>query len=359
MKENAMQENGAKPHESAENSVGEQNNECSGDEEVSEAADQPETLRVDDSDLPKDEAHDDEDPDLWKPHSPNEECPVCLAPLPLPIHGNCAMYYTCCGKQVCAACVREHNRSTAVFNSKRVKKELPPQPEQCPFCRVAQPESNKEILDRTLTRLSKGDPSAIFNYGMDNRHGRYGLPQDEIRAMELFHQSAELGCVDAMSALGGYYTFGMGLPKDVRRGLKYLKDAARRGDVLARKNLAIYEDRRGNTNLAIRHAKIAAAAGDPGSMKNVWRLFLRGKISKAEIEDVLRANKDACDEMKTDDRDRYNAFLDARDENDEVLKQYYQCYYDGKINAKELNAALKMHRATGSSIESFDMKAPF
>ena len=268
MKENAMKENGAKPRESAEKSVGEQNNECSGDEVSSAAADQLETLRVDDSDVPKDGGDDDEDPELWKPHPSLEDCPICLAPLPMGVKS--AMYYPCCGKQVCTACDREHMRATAISNAKRVQKELQPHQDSCAFCRATLPTSQEEAIDQTLARVSKGDPFAIFNYGIDNRDGRYGLPQNEVKATELFHQSAELGCVDAMSELGTSYTFGMGLPKDVRRGLKYLKDAARRGDVLARKNLAIYEDSRGNIHLAIRHLKISAAAGSPGCMTRLY-----------------------------------------------------------------------------------------
>ena len=73
-------------------------------------------------------------------------------------------------------------------------------------------------------------------------------------------------------------------------------------------------------------------------------------MSKAELEDILRANKDACDETNTEDRERYSAFREARAGNDDTLKRLYRNYYGGLINAKQLKEVLKMHR-NGSGIQ--------
>ena len=52
-------------------------------------------------------------------------------------------------------------------------------------------------------------------------------------------------------------------------------------------------------------------------MKIMWKLFHKGLISKAELEDILRANKDACDEMNTEDRERCIASREAMAGNDD------------------------------------------
>ena len=45
------------------------------------------------------------DPELWKPHSPNEECPVCFVPLPFNESDSC--YWVCCGKTICTGFMAE------------------------------------------------------------------------------------------------------------------------------------------------------------------------------------------------------------------------------------------------------------
>ena len=94
---------------------------------VSEVNDRLETVKLADQDEarpPADAAVGDtdtmEDPELWKPHPPSEECPVCLVPLPL--EREKTMYWACCGKLVCTACCAEHDRALTVTNRKREKK---------------------------------------------------------------------------------------------------------------------------------------------------------------------------------------------------------------------------------------------
>ena len=64
--------------------------------------------------------------ELWKPHPPTEECPVCL--VPLPSGDDKATYWTCCGKMVCNACSAETLRALLITNRERkAKKKLPAQ----------------------------------------------------------------------------------------------------------------------------------------------------------------------------------------------------------------------------------------
>ena len=177
----------------------------------------------------------DDDPELWKPHPPNADCPICCIPLPhLAEH---SMYFPCCGKRVCSACDSEHYRATNITNAKREKKELPPLPLSCPFCRVADWDTDEELIQRYQYRVEKGDALAVHIFAGKIASGQSGLPKDTLKALELWHQAAKLGCTDPFSELGRCYTYGDGIKKDEMKGMQCLKIATKKGSVLARHNL--------------------------------------------------------------------------------------------------------------------------
>ena len=104
-------EDGTAPAASATKSVVMQNNESSTNEEaVSEAVEQLASLKVAGVG----------DPELWKPHPPTEECPVCFVPLPLS-EGDLS-YWDCCGNTICNGCTAETFRASNIINAKRAKK---------------------------------------------------------------------------------------------------------------------------------------------------------------------------------------------------------------------------------------------
>jgi len=119
---------------------------------------------------------------------------------------------------------------------------------------------------------------------------------------------------------------------------------AKKGDVCARFNLGVIEEYHKHHNLAIKHFELAAAAGDEDAMKRLRTYFSLGKISEADLEETLRAHQAACDEMHSEERERYESFQKALDGSDDALKNLYADYYLGMMTAKELNAALKAHR---------------
>ena len=80
-------------------------------------------------------------------------------------------------------------------------------------------------------------------------------------------------------------------------------------------------------------------------MKRLWNCFSKGKLSKPDLLKSLRAHKPVSDEMKSVERERYDAFQEAKARNDGLLKRVYASYYDGFINAKELKKSLKAHAA--------------
>ena len=325
------------------------------DDSVSEVNDQLASTTLSDQDEatpPADAAAGDtnnpkEDPDLWKPHPPKEECPVCLVPLPL--KNEQSIYWSCCGKKICNACREEHKRALNVTNRKREKKKLPPLEFTCPFCRSPLAENDAEVISRHEDRVDKGDTVAMLNLAGMYMNGTHGLQEDETKQLELFHRAADLGSKEANLVIGRCFLFGqVGVKRDEEKAREWFESALKKGDVEARNMLAILladEDNEDNYGLVIEHWHLAAAAGHDDSVKNLWNCFSMGKLSKPGLEKALRAHKAASDEMKSEERERFAAYEEAQAGNDELLKHIYGSYYLGYINAKDLKVALKAHRA--------------
>ena len=306
------------------------------------------------------------DGELWKPHAPTEECPVCLVPLPLTIalpsavRQSARTFWSCCGKTVCYACDMEHQRALAVTNAKRATKKLPPQPMSCAFCRSPQEYDDAEIVERYQERSRKGDTEALCNLASFYSDGSYGLPKNDAKAYELLNRAADLGCVFAQSFLGQHLALNsrpqytdywplLAFEWHRQRGEGMLISAAKGGDVAARHTLGVLEDERGNHSLAIKHYQLAAAAGLDHSMKALWSSFHGNQLSKVDLQNALRAHQAACDEMNSEERERCQAWKKATDGNDTTLRQIYDDYYGGAINAKELKKLLKAHQKSTSS----------
>ena len=84
------------------------------------------------------------------------------------------------------------------------------------------------------------------------------------------------------------------------------------GDLDARYNLGLEESRGGNIDRAVKHWMISAGAGDDDSLKEIRQCFMNGHVTKNDFEKALRANKEAKDEMRSDQR---NAAVAARGRN--------------------------------------------
>jgi TPR repeat protein len=235
-------------------------------------------------------------------------------------------------------------RAGNVINAKRAKKKLSPVDHACPFCRSAPKASKSQYENRSRT----GDAKATCNLAIKYRDGdaRMNISQDHAKSLELFHHAADdLGSALAMFTLGRAYSYGLdGAPKDRVKGLKYSDDAVKMGNVSARFILGGIEAENRNFKLAIRHWKLAAAAGDIFSVKMLWECFYEGTLEKAELEKTLRAHKEACDAMNSEERERHALLKKAEADGDEMRTGILRSYYDGDIKAKELNLALKALR---------------
>jgi len=281
--------------------------------------------------------------ELWKPHPPTKECPVCLVPLPLQL--NRATYWPCCGQMVCCACKAETERALNITNRKRKNKELPPMKDSCAFCRVPAFTTDSELIKEYEERVDKGDVDAMVMLARYYKEGELGLVRDEAKALELTRRAADLGSPDALGRLGSCFLYGeLGVIRDEEKARVHWEDAAKKGDAISRCILGVFEEENEEHDLAIKHYKLAAAAGDESAVKHLWKYF-PSKLDKAELEEILRAHKEACDEMNSEERKRFIAYQEALDGNDDTLKSIYVHYYEGVMTAKELNKALKVFQS--------------
>ena len=314
---------------------------------LSEVNDQLESVKLSEPNAPADatvrDTNPKEDPELWKPHPPSEECPVCMVPLPFFTKQR---YWVCCGKLLCTACCEEHGRALRVTNRKREKKKQQPLEKTCAFCRRPHAKNNTDLIRRYEERIEKDDTRAMANFALTYKDGKNGLKKNNAKGVELLNRAAGLGSAEAIGQLGTWAAYGWleSIP-DTTSAKDYLEDATKRGDVYSRFNLAKLLVTEGNYDFAIKHWHLAAAAGDEQSMKCLWKCLSIGKISKPYLEKALRSHKAASDEMNSEERERCDAFKKALAGNDARLTIIYQSYYSGYLNAKELKVALKAYRA--------------
>ena len=117
------------------------------------------------------------DEELFKMPPPNEDCPICFLMMPSLETGR--KYNVCCGKMICSGCI--------IANAKiDLDKQL------CPFCRIPNSDSDKEMRNSLLNRVKMNDAKAVYNVGCGYDQGKYGFPQDYEKALKLWHRAGDL-----------------------------------------------------------------------------------------------------------------------------------------------------------------------
>ena len=228
------------------------------------------------------------DEELFKQPPRKEDCPICMLLLPTLETGR--IYYGCCGKVICAGCVC----ADAMRNIKDQK---------CPFCRTPAPTTNEDLIKQAKKRMEVGDVEAIRLLGCYYYHGRYGLPQNNAKALELWRQAGELGNALAYSSIGAAYYDGYGVERDEIKANHYFELGAMRGDEKARHNLGNAEGRKGYTDRALRHFMFAAGSGYYDSLDTVREMFMDKEIAKDDYAKALRAYQAYLGEIKSEQRD--------------------------------------------------------
>lgn len=252
---------------------------------------------------------------------------------------------------ICIACEKENCRALEIENEKRRKKDLPPLDRSCAFCRETALKSDSEFQEQLKKRIGKGDIEAVLTMAIWCRDGLRGFQKDEAKGIELLKKATDMGSAKAMYHLGlAYFEGSYGILKDEGKGIGYFKDAVKLGDVSSRCILAFVCADEGNFQLASKHFRLAAGAGHTVAVEQVWKHFLDGTLSKAKLEETLRAHQSTCDDMDNENRQRSDAHDEAMSGNDDTLKCLYASYYSGQINAKQLEKVLKMHK-NGHDVE--------
>jgi len=238
------------------------------------------------------------DEELFKQPPPlYEDCPICFERMPiLPTGSN---HYACCGKIICSGCIHAplyDDQGNEVDN------------EKCPFCRTPLPETDEEVVNRIKKRVEAGDATAMYNTGNYCRDGRNGFPVDHTKALELYHRAGELGYSKAYTSIGYAYNNGIGVEADKKKAIYYFELAAMMGDIMARSNLGILEEKIGNFDRALKHYMIAIRGGYSKSLKLIQALFSNGHATKDDYTAALRFYQQYLGEIKSRQRDDAAAF---------------------------------------------------
>jgi hypothetical protein len=101
----------------------------------------------------------------------------------------------------------------------------------------------------------------------------------------------------------------MGLEQNEEEGDKYWKEAAEGGYLVARHHLGNKEIGNGNNVAAMRHWRLSASGGYRRSMDNLIACFEEGLLHHGNLAESLRAFYRSRDEMKSEGRNQYIAYL--------------------------------------------------
>ena len=172
------------------------------------------------------------------------------------------------------------------------------------------PTSEKGLVKRIKKRVEVGDANAMFNMGCCYDEGRYNLPRDHAKALDLWHQAGKLGCAAAYHNIGNVYYNGEGVKRDEKKADHYYKLAAMGGYIVARYNLGCSEYEKSYWDRAIKHFMIAAGDGDNDSVKAVQQLYKHGHATKGDYSKALLAYQKYVEEARSEQRDEAAAAND-------------------------------------------------
>ena len=152
---------------------------------------------------------------------------------------------------------------------------------------------------------------AMYILGCCYNNGSCGLPQNRAMALELWQQAAELGNAPSYCFIGVAYYQGYGVERDVKKANHYYELAAMGGDVAARYNLGCSEYQTGNYDRALKHLVLAAGGGTKESLSIIQEMFKKGRATKEDYTQALRAYQAYLGEIKSVQRDEAAAFDDG------------------------------------------------
>lgn len=155
--------------------------------------------------------------------------------------------------------------------------------------------------------MKLNDSEAFHVMGQKYSVGGWGLSKDMNKALELWHQAAELGLCKAHYNLSIVYLHGDGVGEDDEKFVLHIKIAAIGGHEGARYMLGVVErgiaceiaveehdgaeHNNGRMDRAMNHFMIGARAGEERCLKEVGVGYKAGFVTKDDYANTLRAIK--------------------------------------------------------------------
>ena len=145
------------------------------------------------------------------------------------------------------------------------------------------------------------------------RRGERKTGKDVLKAIEYLIRAAELGSPAACTCIGIFYREGNGVAVDKERAAFFQRVGALRGCIFARNNIGVSEyNNFGNYEIAIRHWKIAAEAGNQGSLDALRDIYNKKEpgrefITKDYLDFAFRACHGAQMEVKSEEREKHSS----------------------------------------------------
>ena len=237
----------------------------------------------------------------------NEECPICM--LPMPFACSEIKYWGCCGKMICWGCII----SSGIVHAREgedVEKAM--KTDICPFCREDHKKCTSENeVKRAMKQAETGERDEMQRIGQYYCRGEMGLQQDKAEGLRWYHRAVEAGSGLAAFNLGGCYLKGDGVEQDLEKALGYFQKAAELGGITAFNLIGFLLMVKGEIEDAMLNYRKAAICGDSnehlfGELKEG---FVNGYITKEEYAYTLREHQKACNEMKSDARESWKIML--------------------------------------------------
>ena len=241
----------------------------------------------------------------------NEECPICM--LPLPHEASYFIYCVTCGKTVCMGCIistAKVHRSDGGDEETATEKAT-----TCPYCRSDMAKDDEQYtLEKEMKRANIGNGEAMFRVGGHYFQGMLCLRQDKAEGLKWFHKAVEAGSRMAAYCLGISYANGDGVEQGIEKALEYFHKSAELGYIHAFSLIGTILMKKGEIEEGMLNYRKAAICGmsDDSLFKALRDGFKCGYITKDEYAFTLRENQAACNEMKSDGRDRIKVWLAQR-----------------------------------------------
>ena len=180
---------------------------------------------------------------------------------------------------------------------------------KCAFCRQQAPKNPIKSLKKLM---KKNNPGAYLQMAGYYRGGTDGVFQSDTKTLEMLIHAAELDHTEAFLNIGCFYLVGIGVDRDISKGVAFYEVSAKKGSVYAHRELARFY--RKDIGKSIKHATIAASAGCQESLDRLMKAYKNKDLSKEELTQTLHAYQASSNEMKSKDRDDACAFAAHREQ---------------------------------------------